>query len=49
MSNEEQAALIKDFSVLETMKEVEDSYIEEHDRVMNAIHERIENLQGDVE
>ena len=49
MTAEEQKALIKDFSVVETMKEVESSYIEEHDRVMKAIHEKIENLQGDIE
>ena len=41
LSEEEEKKLVENFSVSETMKEVSDRYVEEHDRVINEIHEKI--------
>ena len=41
-SDDEEGELLKDFSVEETMKEVSERYVEEHDRAVQAIHEKIE-------
>ena len=41
LSEEEEEKLVENFSVSETMKEVSDRYVEEHDRVINEIHEKI--------
>ncbi|MCR5184663.1 MAG: DNA-directed RNA polymerase subunit beta' [Bacilli bacterium] len=41
-SDEEENALLDNFSVEDTMKEVSDRYVEEHDRAVQAIHEKIE-------
>ena len=43
MSEEENDELVKDFSVEETMHSVKDRYVEDHDRAINAIHEKIED------
>ena len=40
-------ALLANFSVEETMKEVSDAYVEEHDRAVQAIHEKIERQKKD--
>ena len=40
-------ALVKDFTVEDTMHEVKDHYIEDHDRAINAIHEKIEERKGE--
>ena len=45
MSDAEADDLIKDFTVEDTMHEVKDRYIEDHDRVINAIHEKIEHKE----
>ena len=49
MSAEDQKALIKDFTVEDTMKQVEDTYVEEHDRAIKEIQERIDSLKEDEE
>ena len=41
LSEEEERAAIGDFTVEKTMKEVSDRYVEEHDRVINEIQEKI--------
>ena len=38
--------MVKDFTVEKTMHEVKDHYIEDHDRAINAIHEKIEERKG---
>ncbi len=41
----EEDALVDGFSVEGKMKEVSDRYVEEHDRVINAIHEKIRKAE----
>ena len=41
LSAAEEDALVEDFSVEKKMKEVSDRYVEEHDRALNAIKEKI--------
>ena len=47
LSTEEENELVKDFSVEAKMKEVSNRYVEEHDRVINAIHEKIRKAEED--
>ena len=48
LSEEQEDELISHFSVSETMKEVSDRYVEEHDKAINAIHEKIKKAtEGD--
>ena len=42
LNEEESDELVSGFTVEDTMHEVKDHYIEDHDRVINAIHEKIE-------
>ena len=42
LSEEESNEMLKDFSVEKTMHEVKDRYVEDHDRVINEIHEKID-------
>ena len=49
MSEAESDEFIKGFSVEGTMHEVKDHYIEDHDRVINEIHEKIEERRGEEE
>ena len=42
LKEEQSDDLLKEFTVEDTMHEVKDHYIEDHDRVINAIHEKIE-------
>ena len=44
-SEEEERALLRGFSVEATMKEVSDHYVEEHDRSVQEIHEKIEKMK----
>jgi len=41
LTDEEENALISNFSVRGTMHEVTDRYVEDHDRAINALHEKI--------
>ena len=43
LSDEESDEMVKDFSVEKTMREVKDHYIEDHDRVIAQIHEKMEH------
>ncbi len=45
LSNEEEDELLEDFTVEKKMKEVSDRYVEEHDRVINEIHEKIRRAE----
>ncbi len=45
LSSEQEDAIVEDFSVEGKMKEVSDRYVEEHDRVINAIHEKIRKAE----
>ena len=47
LSSDEENELISDFTVEKKMKEVSDRYVEEHDRVINAIHEKIRKAEED--
>ncbi len=47
MSEAENNELLKDFSVEGTMHEVKDHYIEDHDRVINQIKEKIDSRNAD--
>ena len=42
LSEEESNEMLKDFSVEKTMHDVKDRYVEDHDRVINEIHEKID-------
>ena len=42
LSEEDSDSMLSDFSVESTMHEVKDRYVEDHDRAINAIHEKIE-------
>ena len=46
-SDELENADLENFSVEETMKEVSDRYVEEHDRALKAINEKIERQNKD--
>ena len=43
----EEEAIVDEFTVEKKMKEVTDRYVEEHDRVINAIHEKIRKAEED--
>ena len=45
LSNNEEDALLSDFTVEGKMKEVCNRYVEEHDRAINAIHEKIRKAE----
>ncbi len=45
LTDEEENELLKDFSVTKTMHEVKDRYVEDHDRVINEIHEKIDRKE----
>ena len=45
LSTEEEDAVVDGFSVEKKMKEVSDRYVEEHDRAINAIHEKIRKAE----
>ena len=47
-SEEEERAILRGFSVESTMKEVSDNYIEEHDRAIQELHEKIEKMQEET-
>lgn len=47
LSDEQEENLIEHFSVSETMKEVKERYVEEHDRVINELHEKISKENED--
>ncbi len=47
LNSVEEEALVDGFSVEGKMKEVTDRYVEEHDRVINAIHEKIRKADED--
>ena len=47
MSDEASDELLKDFSVEETMHEVKDHYVEDHDRAINEIKEKINSRNAD--
>ncbi len=47
LSEAENNELLKDFTVEKTMHEVKDRYVEDHDRVINEIHEKIEQKSGE--
>ena len=49
ISQEAQNELIKDFTVSGRMKEVEDSYVEEYDREIQKILEKIDSLEENLE
>jgi DNA-directed RNA polymerase subunit beta' len=49
ISQEAQNELIKDFTVSGRMKEVEDSYVEEYDREIQKILEKIDSLEENPE
>ena len=38
--------MLEEFSVSGTMHEVKDRYVEDHDRAINALHEKIETRKG---
>ena len=42
LSDEDSNEMLKDFSVEKTMHDVKDRYVEDHDRVINEIHEKID-------
>ena len=44
-SDEEEKNILRGFSVEATMKEVSDNYVEEHDRSVQEIHEKIEKMK----
>ncbi len=46
-SEEEEEAAVKDFTVEGTMKEVSDNYVEEHDRAVSKLHDRIAELDSE--
>ncbi len=46
LDDEASEELLKDFSVEATMHEVKDHYIEDHDRALNALHEKITHKSG---
>ena len=48
MSEEASEELLKDFSVEETMHEVKDHYVEDHDRAINAIKEKIDSRKEET-
>ena len=48
MSESESEELLKDFSVEATMHEVKDRYIEDHERAINEIHEKIDRKSEEV-
>lgn len=43
LSDEQEEELVEHFDVEETMKEVSDRYVEEHDRVLNELREKIKS------
>ena len=43
LNEEESEELLKDFTVTNTMHEVKDRYVEDHDRLINELHEKIEH------
>ena len=45
LSEAESEEMLKDFSVTKTMHEVKDRYVEDHDRVINELHERIDRKE----
>ncbi len=47
LSDAEEDGLLQNFSVEGKLKEVSDRYVEEHDRAVQQIHEKIRNLQGE--
>ena len=47
LSSAQEEELVNDFSVEAKMKEVTDRYVEEHDRAINAIHEKIRKAEED--
>ena len=47
LSSSEEDAIVDNFSVEGKMKEVTDRYVEEHDRAINAIHEKIRKADED--
>ena len=47
MSEEASDELLKDFSVEDTMHEVKDHYVEDHDRAINEIKEKINSRNAD--
>ena len=47
LSEADNNELLKDFTVEKTMHEVKDRYVEDHDRVINEIHEKIEQKSGE--
>ena len=47
LSTSEEDAIVDNFSVEGKMKEVTDRYVEEHDRAINAIHEKIRKADED--
>ena len=47
LSTAEEDAITDNFSVEAKMKEVTDRYVEEHDRAINAIHEKIRKVEED--
>ncbi len=49
MNEEEERNSVKDFDVEKTMKEVSDRYVEEHDRKLSEIQEKIHNLDNEEE
>ena len=44
-SDEEEKAILRGFSVEGTMKEVSNNYIEEHDRAIEELHEKIAKMK----
>ena len=48
LSEEESEELLKDFSVEKTMHEVKDKYVEDHDRAINEIHEKISRKSEEI-
>ena len=47
MDDEASEELLKDFSVEATMHEVKDHYVEDHDRVINQIKEKIDSRKAE--
>ena len=48
LSEEESDELLKDFSVEKTMHDVKDKYVEDHDRAINEIHEKISRKSEEI-
>ena len=48
LSEEESEELLKDFSVEKTMHDVKDKYVEDHDRAINEIHEKISRKSEEI-